>query len=474
MKQLFLFMLLCLLLTESYGQHRRVKPNVIVILADDLGYGDTEPYGQTKIRTLNISRLANEGMRFTQFYAGTSVCAPSRSSFMTGLHTGHTYIRGNKEVEPEGQQPIPDSAITIGEVAKQAGYVTGIFGKWGLGPVGSEGDPLKQGFDRFYGYNCQLLAHRYYPVHLWDNDIKLRLEGNDQLLHPQTYAPELIQREAMKFLEEHKAQPFMLLLTYTLPHAELLMPEDSIFESYKGAFPERPYKGNDYGGNALKGGYASQQYPHAAFASMVTRLDLYIGQVMNKLKELDLDENTLVIFTSDNGPHLEGGADPAFFNSGGGLRGYKRDLYEGGIRVPFIVRWPGKIKARTVSDHQGAFWDVLATFSEITKAPVPMHTDGISFLPSLLQKKQQKHASLYFEFHENGGTQAIRRGNWKLVKSRVLDTAKTKVELFDLAKDPYEEKDLAPQNPEKVKVLLKEIERSHKESSVFPFLGKKE
>jgi arylsulfatase A len=330
------------------------KPNIIFILADDLGYGDVGFNGQKYIKTPNIDRLAKEGMLFSQFYAGTSVCAPSRSSLLSGQHTGHTYIRGNKSVEPEGQQPIPDSVVTLAEVLKKAGYSTGAFGKWGLGPVGSEGDPNKQGFDQFYGYNCQGLAHRYYPDHLWDNSEKITLKGNQDLLYNKEYAPDLIQKNALSFIDAKDGkEPFFLFLPYILPHAELVVPEDSIFQYYKGKFNEKPFKGADYGPNAKKEGYASQEYPHAAFAAMVARLDLYVGQVLEKLKEKGLDQNTLVIFTSDNGPHVEGGADPVFFNSSGGFKGVKRDLYEGGIREPFAARWPDQ-KA-TISVLSGIF-----------------------------------------------------------------------------------------------------------------------
>ncbi|MFT3933936.1 MAG: arylsulfatase [Chitinophagaceae bacterium] len=419
----------------SYAQQQSTKPNIIFILADDLGYGDITPYGQTKIKTPNLEKLTSEGMKFTQFYAGTSVCAPSRASLMTGLHTGHTYIRGNKEIIPEGQEPLPDNAYTLGELLHQAGYTSGVFGKWGLGPVSSSGDPLKHGFDAFYGTNCQSLAHRYYPTHLWDNETRVDLPGNNDLAQPTTYAPELIQQKALQFIENNKAKPFALFLTYTLPHAELLVPDDSIFNLYKNTFPEKPYKGNDYGPMANKGGYTSQLYPHATFAAMVTRLDKYVGEVMSKLKALGIDDNTLVIFTSDNGPHLEGGADPEFFNSGGGLRGHKRDLYEGGMREPFIARWPGKIKAGSTNDYAGAFWDVMPTFAAITGAQLQKPTDGISFLPTLTGKKQKQHDYLYWEFHENGGTQAIRKGKWKIIRLNVFDASKTTVELYDLSTD---------------------------------------
>ena len=452
------------------AQHISQKPNIIFILADDLGYGDTEPYGQIKIKTPFLSRFAEEGMLFTQFYAGTSVCAPSRSALMTGQHTGHTFIRGNKEIQPEGQYPIADTVFTIAEALKKAGYATGLFGKWGLGPVESSGDPLSHGIDRFYGYNCQRQSHRYYPTHLWDNDKKVLLSENGNLEHTKTYAPDLIQEQALQFIDQHVQQPFLLFLTYTLPHAELLVPDDSIYRQYLGKFEENPYKGNDYGADATDGGYTSQLYPHATFAAMVTRLDKYVGEVMDRLKRLGIDDNTLVIFTSDNGPHTEGGADPSFFNSSGGLRGIKRDLYEGGIREPFIARWPGKIKAGTQNDYVGAFWDILPTFTGIAGAAAPSHTDGVSLLPTLLGEKGQKeHDYLYWEFHEGGGRQAVRKGKWKAVRLNVFKDPNGPVELYDLDKDKTETKNLAAQYPGIAKQMAAIMQQAHVESAIFPF-----
>ena len=458
---------------ELFAQTKKgQRPNIIFILADDLGYGDVGFNGQKLIKTPNIDRLAREGMKFSQFYAGTSVCAPSRSSLMSGKHTGHTYIRGNKGVDPEGQEPIADSVVTIAEVLKKAGYATGAFGKWGLGPVGSEGDPNKQGFDQFYGYNCQTLAHRYYPNHLWDNQKKVVLEANQNLLYNKQYAPDLIQKQALDFVDSKNGkQPFFLFLPYILPHAELLVPEDSIFQYYKGKFPEKAHKGLDYGPDATKGGYASQEYPHAAFAAMVSRLDLYVGQILDKLKEKGLDENTLVIFTSDNGPHVEGGADPKFFNSSGGFKGVKRDLYEGGIREPFAARWPGVVKSGTNSEYIGAFWDLLPTFAQIAGAKVaPSSTDGISFLPTLTGKgAQRKHDHLYWEFHEQGGRQAVRQGNWKGVRLNAAGNPDAPLELYDLSKDPSETKNVAAQFPDKAKELGKIMNSEHVPSTIFPF-----
>jgi arylsulfatase A len=471
------YLLLALIVAGFFGRdlsaqtQKAQRPNIIFILADDLGYGDVGFNGQKLIKTPNIDRLAREGVKFSQFYAGTSVCAPSRSSLMSGQHTGHTYIRGNKGVDPEGQEPIADSVVTIAEVLKKAGYATGAFGKWGLGPVGSVGDPNKQGFDRFYGYNCQTLAHRYYPNHLWDNQKKIVLEANQDLMHNKQYAPDLIQKQALEFVDAKDGkQPFFLFLPYILPHAELLVPEDSIFQYYKGKFPEKAHKGQDYGPNASRGGYASQDYPHAAFAAMVSRLDLYVGQILAKLKEKGLDKNTLVIFTSDNGPHVEGGADPKFFNSGGGFKGVKRDLYEGGIRAPFAARWPGTIKPGSTSHYIGAFWDLLPTFAELGGAKVPSGLDGISFTAALTGKgAQKKHDFLYWEFHEQGGKQAVRQGNWKAVRLKAAGNPDAAVELYDLSKDPAETRDLAMQFPGKAKELGQIMNRSHVPSAIFPF-----
>ncbi|NIJ51459.1 arylsulfatase [Dyadobacter arcticus] len=447
------------------------RPNIVFILADDLGYGDVGFNGQKLIKTPHIDRLAREGMIFNQFYAGTSVCAPSRSSLLSGQHTGHTYIRGNKSVEPEGQQPIADSVLTVAEILKKAGYVTGAFGKWGLGPVGSEGDPNKQGFDHFYGYNCQSLAHRYYPNHLWNNDRKIILEANKNLIYNKDYAPDLIQKQALSFIDSKDGeQPFFLFLPYILPHAELVVPDDSIFQYYKGKFEEKPFKGADYGPGATGGGYASQEFPHATFAAMVSRLDMYVGQVLQKLKEKGLDKNTLVIFTSDNGPHVEGGADPKFFNSSGGFRGVKRDLYEGGMREPFAARWPGTIKPGSKSDFIGAFWDILPTFAELANAKAPTNIDGISFTDALKgMPTQKKHEYLYWEFHEQGGRQAVRQGNWKAVRQKAAGNPDALVELYDLSKDPSETTNLTPQFPDKAKELGQIMNKAHVSSAIFPF-----
>jgi arylsulfatase A-like enzyme len=407
------------------------KPNIIYILADDLGYGDLGCYGQEKISTPHIDKMASEGMLFTQHYSGATVCAPSRSSLMTGLHTGHTYIRGNKEVKPEGQAPLPAEAYTIAELMKEAGYTTGAFGKWGLGMNATEGSPLAQGFDEFFGYLCQRVAHRYYPEYLWHNDEKFYLEGNNWT-DKVVYAPDIIHQRSLDFIRENKDAPFFLYIPHVAPHAELIAPEDKFMEMYEGKFEETPFGfdnpktvhgGNDYGTpNFAVEGYAPQEKPRTVFAAMVSRLDQQVGDVLNLLNELGIAENTIVIFTSDNGPHQEGGADPDFFNSAGPLKGYKRDLYEGGIRVPFIAWWPGTIEANSKSDHISAFWDFMPTIADITGTELTREIDGISYLPTLLNKKdeQKQHDFLYWEFHELKGRQAVRKDDWKLVIPRAL------------------------------------------------------
>lgn len=455
-----------------YGQQgEQRKPNIIFILADDLGYGDVGFNGQKLIHTPNIDLLAKEGRVYDTFYAGTTVCAPSRSSLMTGQHTGHTFIRGNLGVEPEGQYPIADSVLTLAEVLKENGYKTGAFGKWGLGPVGSEGDPNKQGFNKFFGYNCQSLAHRYYPEHLWDNGHKIVLHENENLLRQNQYAPDLIQQEALTFIEDTKDSPFFLFLPYILPHAELIVPEDSIFNYYKGRFKEEPFSGKDYGANADPSGYASQQYPHAAFAAMVTRLDRYVGEVMEKVKSLGLDSNTIIIFSSDNGPHVEGGADPTYFSSGGGFRGVKRDLYEGGIRVPFVVRWAGTIEQGSKGEFVGAFWDILPTLADIIETPIPPISDGISFKKSLLgdETNQKQHDFLYWEFHEQSGKQAVRWGKWKGIRLEAKKIGSKIFELYDLEADSFEKNNVAEQNSNIVSHILRLMEQAHEESEIFPF-----
>lgn len=426
------------------------KPNVVFIIADDLGYGDLSSYGQKKFSTPHIDEVASHGMRFTQAYSGTTVSAPSRSSLITGLHSGHTSIRGNREIDPEGQFPIPANTNTIFKMFKDAGYNTGAFGKWGLGFPGSEGDPNHQYIDEFYGYNCQMLAHNYYPTHLWHNDKKIELPENSEggLV---SYSQDLIQEETLKFIEnQNSSKPFFLFVPNVLPHAELLVPEDSIIQKFRGKFPETPYKGVDYGHPSFrKGSYCSQEHPRATFAAMVTRFDMYVGQIVQKLKDEGLYDNTLIIITSDNGPHREGGADPDFFNSNSIYRGYKRDLYEGGIRIPFIASWKGKITPGTSSDFMFAFWDLMPTFAEVAKSKDKNYFcgDGISVLPTLTNKgKQKTHNYLYFEFQELGGRQAVRKGNWKLIRQNIRNSGGY-YELYNIASDPSEKWNRIEQEP---------------------------
>lgn len=457
---------------NSFGQQAKAaQPNIIFILADDMGYGDLGCYGQKLIQTPNLDAMAKQGLRFTQFYAGTAVCAPSRSSLLTGQHTGHTPIRGNKGVEPEGQWPIPDSAVTIAEVLKKGGYVTGDFGKWGLGPVASTGDPIKQGFDAFYGYNCQSKAHNYYPDHLWENDTRVDFAGNTPN-NFSDYSADLIQQKALSFIKTQKDKPFFLFLSYTLPHAALQVPlGDSLFAKYRKLFneEEQPIPDEMWNGK----GYKPQSFPRAAYAAMVSRLDVYVGQVLQKLREYGIDKNTLVIFSSDNGPHKEGGNDPNYFKSSGPFRGIKRDLYEGGIREPFIAWWPGKIKAGATSDYAGAFWDLLPTFAELAKQPQPKGIDGISIVPALFgQKNAPTHPWLYWEFHEQGGKQAVRMGKWKGIKLNAAANPNGPIELYDLQTDVSEKNNIADKHPEVVAEIKKIMQQQHRESPDFPLFTK--
>ena len=456
--------------SETNKEEAGAPPNIIYILADDLGYGDLGIYGQERFSTPHLDQLATDGMRFTRHYSGSTVCAPSRSVLMTGLHTGHTPIRGNQEVRPEGQWPLADSAHTLAEGLKDAGYVTGAFGKWGLGYPGSEGDPLNQGFDRFFGYNCQRYAHRYYPEYLWDDTEKTYLEGNDWT-RTESYAPDLIQQHTIDFIRKNRDTSFFAFVPMVIPHAELIVPGDELSRKYLGAYPETPYVGGpgaDYGPEMKISMYCSQPYPRATFAAMVHRLDAYVGEIVELLEELGLTENTIIMFSSDNGPHMEGGADPDFFKSNGGLRGYKRDLYEGGIRVPFIVSWPGTIQKASISDHPSAFWDLLPTLAELCGFDHGT-SDGISFLPELLGKEQAKHPYLYWEFHEQGGKQAILVDNWKAVRLGVGKDPLAPLELYDLDKDPAEEHNVAPAHPELVESLSMMMEQNREASEKFNF-----
>lgn len=459
----------CLSASQGPRADRADRPNIIYILADDLGYGDLSCYGQKKFRTPNIDTLASEGLKFTQHYAGSTVCAPSRCSLMTGLHTGHTQIRGNKGTQPEGQWPLEAGTFTVARMLQQAGYVTGAFGKWGLGSSaveGSHGDPNNQGFDYFFGYNCQSLAHKYYPRYLWRNLNKIDLPDNDPQKQMGQYAHDLIFNEALEFIRSRKDGPFFAYLPVTIPHAELTVPDDS-FNKFKGKYPEpNPYKPKH------ERGYGTQKQPRATFAAMIDRMDGDVGRLLDLLKELKIDDNTIVFFSSDNGPHSEGGADPRFFDSSGPVRGQKRDLYEGGIRVPMLVRWPGKIEPGRTSDHVSAFWDVPATLAEIAgDRPIPA-TDGISFAATLLGRsgQQKQHEYLYWEFHEQGGKQAVRMGQWKGVRLNAMKKPDAPIELYDLSSDIGETRNIAAEHPDIVVRIAEIMKQAHKPNKVFPFL----
>ncbi len=446
-----------------------VKPNIIYILADDLGYGDLSCLGQEHFQTPNIDALKAKGMFFSQHYSGSTVCAPSRSVLMTGQHTGHTFVRGNKEIMPEGQHPIPADVLLLPEMLKKAGYVNGAFGKWGLGYPGSEGDPLKQGFDVFYGYNCQRLGHHYYPFHLWDNDQKVMLDANAGTAKG-SYGPTLIHERTLQFIEDNKDKLFFAYVASVIPHAELAAPE-KYMKQFRGKFEEpKPFKGVDDGPELRLGRYQSQAEPRAAFAAMITLLDDQVGEIVAKTVELGIADNTLIIFTSDNGTHQEGGADPEFFNSNGPYRGYKRDLFEGGVHVPMMAYWPGKIPAGSISEHISAFWDMVPTFTELAGIETPADTDGISMMPTLLGKGDQpKHKYLYWEFHERGGRIAVRMGKWKGVRYNVLKNPNAPIKLFDLSVDPGEQSNVADQHPETVEQIRKIMTDARTHSEVFTF-----
>lgn len=449
---------------QAQAQKISSKPNIILILADDLGYGDLGCYGQQKIATPNLDKLAKSGMRFTQFYAGATVCAPSRAALMTGLHTGHTAVRGNKGMKPEGQFPLPDSTQTIAKMLQQNGYNTGAFGKWGLGFPGSGAEPHNMGFNTFFGYNCQSLAHNYYPDHLWSNEKRIDYPGNAE--SHSVYSADLIHNEAMKFVAAQNKKPFFLFLPYTVPHADLAVPHDSVYEHYVKLFNEKPQ--TPKAGNAL---HTLDPYPHAAYAAMVSRLDKYVGEVVAAITKKGMLENTLILFSSDNGPHKEGGNDPYFFNSNGGFTGIKRDLYEGGIREPFIASWKGKIKAGSVSNNIAALWDLFPTFQQLSATPVAKNIDGISILPSLFGKPQTPHKYLYWELHESGGKQAVLMGNWKAIRLNVSTNAGSAIQLYDISIDKAEKNNIAAQHPDIVKQMESIMQQAHVPNTNWPLLS---
>ncbi|MCF7957535.1 MAG: arylsulfatase [Phycisphaerae bacterium] len=431
-------------------------PNIIYILADDLGYGDLSCYGQKKFQTPHIDSLASEGMKFTQHYSGSTVCAPSRCSLMTGLHTGHCQVRGNREVKPEGQAPMAAGTVTIPTLLKKAGYTSGMFGKWGLGAPGSASDPMVF-FDEFYGYNCQREAHNFYPGHLWHGRERVELDGK-------TYSHDLIMGAAKKFISDNKDKPFFCYMSITIPHAAMHAPK-ALHDKYRKKFPQFEDKIGRYSGPKV-------QNPVAAFAAMVEHMDHGVGEVLGLLKELGIDDKTMVIFTSDNGPHREGGHDPAFFDSNGPLKGIKRDLYEGGIRAPMLVRWPGKVKAGAVTDHISGFWDVLPTFMDLAGVGTPAGTDGISMVPTLLGTGgQREHPYMYWEFHEGGGKQAVRVGQWKGVRLKVKKNPDNPIELYDLSNDLGETNNIADQHPEIVEKMKVIMTQARTPNEVFKFFA---
>ncbi len=419
---------------NSYASEEQWKPNIIFIMADDLGYGDLGCYGQKVIQTPNLDQMASEGMRFTDCYAGSTVCAPSRCCLMTGYHTGHAIIRGN------GGIPLLPENVTVAEILKNAGYTTGIIGKWGLGEAESTGIPNRQGFDYWFGYLNQRRAHNYWPDYVWKNEERFFFKR-------WTYTHDAFTKEAVNFIEENQNNPFFLYLPYTIPHA----------------FNEGGNQGMQVPNDAP---YSKEPWPQQSknHAAMITRMDKDIGKIFELLNKLNLDENTIVFFTSDNGPHREGGADPHFFDSNGLMRGIKRDLYEGGICVPMIVRWPGRIKANTVNDHPWAFWDFLPTAAELAGTQSPVDIDGISVLPTLLGKTQKGHDYFYWEFHERGFHQAVRMGEWKGVRNQ-LDHP---IELYNLKKDRSETKNIAEVHPDIVTKIEEIMKSARNESEHWP------
>jgi len=484
---------ICIGLLSSCSQKETSpKPNIIYILADDLGYGELGCYGQEKIETPNLDQLAEKGIVFTQHYTAAPVCAPARCMLLTGLHSGHAYIRGNDEMRSkgnvwdyramaadpnlEGQRPLPENTITLGNLLKQAGYVTGTVGKWGLGGPGSEGEPNRQGFDFFYGYNCQRQAHTYYPLHLYknterdylDNDtipphtkLKEGADPNDPASYAdfnlKEYAPDLMFEELTSFVNTHQDTSFFLYWATPIPHVAIQAPQQWV-DYYEEKFgKEAPYLGDK--------GYFPHPAPRAGYAAMITYLDDQIGSLIQQLKKLGIYDNTLILFSSDNGPSFAGGADPVWFDSARpfkGEKGYgKGFLHEGGIRVPFIASWPGQIPEGTRSDHISAFWDVMPTLCEIAGMEVPENIDGLSFKKAMLgQKEQLKHEHLYWEFPEYGGQRAVRMGKWKAIQKE-MHKGNTTIELYDLETDIREEHNVASQHPEIMEQITAIFEKEH-------------
>ena len=447
------------------GQQPTVgAPNILLIHADDLGYGDLSAYGQTRFHTPSLDKLAREGTRFTQYYSGSTVCAPSRAALLTGFHTGHGWVRGNGGAA-RGDIPLRPEDVTIAEVLRDAGYRTALIGKWGLGHVSTTGLPGRQGFDLAFGFLDQRHAHRQYTDHLYRNGerVAANLTGD--------YVNDLFTREAAAFIERDDQRPFFIYLNYTVPHAELRAPDDAI-AAFQGKYPEKPFSNpkadaqqTGAGPDTPSLGYRSQPSPHAAFAAMITRMDRDIGRLADLIGSRGLDRRTLILFTSDNGPHQEGGADPSFFNSSGGLRGIKRDLYEGGIRVPMIARWTGTVPAGRVSDHPWAHWDMLPTLAELSRAKTPSDLDGKSMSRALRGQRQPTHDFFYWEFHERGFQQAVlMNGRWKALRLK----RGAPLELYDLQTDPREEHNVAEVNAAIVSKIEAYLKTARTESELWP------
>lgn len=455
--------MLPLISEQIYALNTKQKnPNVIFIMADDLGIGDLGCYGQYRIKTPAIDALAKQGMKFTQHYSGSTVSAPSRCVLLTGKHTGHSYIRGNKGYKAEDGRSydlnLADEEITVGEIFKTKNYVTACIGKWGLGGPSGEGHPNQQGFDYFFGYLGQGNAHRYYPTQLFENNTPV-------MLNKKVYSHDMIIDKALDFLDKNANNPFFLYLTPTIPHADIIVPNNELFD-YDGKFQEIPFHGK---------GYTWQEKPRATYAAMVTRLDRDVQRIVNLLEEKGILDNTIIIFTSDNGTHREGGHDPRYFDSNGPFRGNKRDLYEGGIRTPFIVKWDGVIPKGSVSYHISTFWDFMPTVCDLINVDTPNDIDGISYLPTLTGNgKQKQHDYLYYEFHEQGGKQAIIKDGWKLIHLQVNNPSKEYYELYNINADPGEIADVAKLFPEKVEQLKKIMKNARTNNVNWKFAFEKQ
>ena len=441
---------------ELSAQKNRENPNIVFVLADDMGIGDLGCYGQKKIKTPNIDQLAEKGLLFTNHYSGSTVSAPSRCCLLTGKHTGHAYIRGNKGIKSEEgffDLHLPEEEVTVAEVLKEKGYATMCVGKWGLGGPHTTGSPVRKGFDYFFGYLSQGAAHRYYPEYLYENEDKV-------MLNKKVYSHFLIMEKGLNFIRENAHHPFFAYFAITPPHADLDYPD---LGQYEDAFPETPFINNK------QKGFKTQMKPKAAYASMVSEIDKNVGQIIRLLKEKGIWENTIFIFSSDNGVHCVGGHEPDFFDSNGPYRGYKRDLYEGGIRTPFVIQWPGVIPQGVVTNHISAFWDFLPTVTELVGAKKVKGIDGISYLPLLIGNGDvaRNHEYIYYEFYEQGGKQSILKDGWKLVRLNMSKPGELQEELYYLPDDVGEEKNLIRQNSPKADELRKLAMKARTESEYF-------